>query len=215
LKIEVPFCALLMKNSFIHISVFICVVLSALNAAAQDGTVQLRFSATEVSGKVFLEWTMDLGQTCNGIDIKRSTDNLNFSLIGNIQGICGSPFDTVSYSFIDEAPILNQINYYRLTLGNLGPSQTLTVEIISLEGTGYQVRPNPMVETGRIYFDNDRSEEHSLTLFSNNGRAIRNAVTRNDFFELNTSDLAPGIFIFRINREDGIEKAVGRFMVGK
>jgi len=215
LKIEVPFCALLMKNSFIHISVFICVVLSALNAAAQDGIVQLRFSATEVSGKVFLEWTMDLGQTCNGIDITRSTDGIDFSPIGDIPGICGSPFDTVSYSFIDESPILNQINYYRLTLGNLGPSQTLTVEIISLEGTGYQIRPNPIVDVGRIYFDNDRSEEHRLTLISINGAALKQWSTRNDFFDLNVSDLPAGIFIFRIETDDGLTKVASKLVVSR
>lgn len=190
-------------------------MLSVWNSVAQDGTVQLRFSATEVGGNVFLEWTMDLGQTCNGIDITRSTDGIDFSPIGNIQGICGSPFDTVSYSFIDESPILNQINYYRLTLGNLGPSQTLSVEIIDLEGTGYQVRPNPMVGIGRIYFDNDRNEEHRLLLISINGAALKQLTTRNDFFDLNGSDLPAGIYIFRIESDDGSTKVASKLVVAK
>jgi hypothetical protein len=184
-------------------------------AQGQDGTVQLEFSATEISGKIFLAWTMNFGQTCNGIDITRSTDNLNFSTIGDIQGVCGSPTDTVSYSFIDESPNPNQINYYRLTLGNLGPSQTLSVEIINLEGTGYQVRPNPIIEQGRIYFDNDRSEEHGLTLFSVNGLAIKELTTRSDFFEINTSDLPAGLYIFRIENNQGADKAAGKLLVAK
>ncbi len=189
--------------------------LFALTSQAQDGIVQLQFSAIEVSGKVFLDWTMNFGQTCNGIDITRSTDNLNFSPVGNIQGICGSPTDTVSYSFIDESPIPNQVNYYRLLMGNLGPSQTISVEIINLQGTGYQVRPNPIVEEGRIYFDNDRSEVHRLTLNSTNGSALRQLTTRNDFFELNTSDLPAGIYIFRIETDDGSIKVASKLVVAK
>jgi hypothetical protein len=204
-----------MKSLLSYFIILTFLLALSSKAHGQDGTVQLEFSATEVSGKVFLAWTMNFGQTCNGIDITRSTDNLNFSTIGDIQGVCGSPTDTVSYSFIDESPIPNQINYYRLTLGNLGPSQTLSVEIINLEGTGYQVRPNPIIEQGRIYFDNDRSEEHGLTLFSSNGRAIRQLTTRNDFFELNVSDLIQGIYLFRIEREGGIERAIGKIVVAR
>ncbi len=190
-----------------------CLVLMAFFVKGQDGIVQLQFSATEVSGKVFLDWTMNFGQTCNGIDVTRSTDNLNFLPVGNIQGICGSPTDTVSYSFIDESPVPNQINYYRLMMGNLGPSQTISVEIINLRGTGYQVRPNPIVDEGRIYFDNDRSEEHRLTVLSTNGSILKQALTRNDFFDVNVDDLSTGAYIFRIESEAGLERAIGKFVV--
>lgn len=182
---------------------------------AQDGIVQVQFSATKVSGKVFLDWTMNFGQTCNGIDITRSSDNLNFVPVGNIQGICGSPTDTVSYSFIDQSPLPNQINYYRLMMGNLGQSQTISVEIINIQGTGYQVRPNPIVDEGRIYFDNDRSEEYRLTVLSANGSILKQTLTRNDFFDVNTADLTTGIYFFTIESENGLEGAKGKFVVAR
>jgi hypothetical protein len=84
-----------------------------------------------------------------------------------------------------------------------------------LEGTGYQVRPNPIIEQGRIYFDNDRSEEHGLTLFSVNGLAIKELTTRSDFFEINTSDLPAGLYIFRIENNQGADKAAGKLLVAK
>ncbi|MCA1764067.1 MAG: T9SS type A sorting domain-containing protein [Cryomorphaceae bacterium] len=204
-----------MKNFFIHIAIFVFAVSVSLSSSAQDGTVQLQFSATEVQGKVYLDWTMNLGQTCNGIDITRSTDGLNFSPIGNIAGICGSSFESVSYFFVDESPVPNQVNYYRLTLGNLGPSQTLSVEVIDLEGAGYQVRPNPIVDNARVYFDNDRSAEHRFTLFSENGKSLLTGNTRRDFFEINATGLAEGIYIFRIETADGSEKASGRVVVAR
>ncbi|MCZ4407286.1 T9SS type A sorting domain-containing protein [Cryomorphaceae bacterium 1068] len=204
-----------MRTFLSYSMTLISILVLSPEGLAQDGIVQLQFSATQVSGKVFLDWTMNFGQTCNGIDITRSTDNINFSPVGNIQGICGSPTDTVSYSFIDESPILNQVNYYRLLMGNLGPSQTISVEIINLQGTGYQVRPNPIVEEGRIYFDNDRSEEHRLTLISTDGSMLRQLTTRNDFFVLNTIDLSAGIYIFRIETADGSIKVANKLVVAK
>lgn len=202
-----------MKKLLVHIAILSFSVFLALSSIAQDGVVQLQFSAMEVEGKVYLDWTMARGQTCNGIDIMRSADGLNFSPIGNIAGVCGSSFESVSYFFVDESPVPNQINHYRLTLGNLGPSQTLSVEIINLEGSGYQVRPNPVVDQARIYFDNDRSAEHVLTLFNLNGKALRKGTTRNDYFHLNASGLAQGFYLFRIETSDGLEKAVGRVVV--
>ena len=204
-----------MRKLFIYISILVCSILSSLNALAQDGVVQLQFTLTEVPGKVILDWTMNLGQTCNGIDITRSTDGINFSVIGNIQGVCGSSSEEVSYFFIDESPVPNQINSYRLTLGNLGPSQTLSVEIINLEGQGVQVRPNPIIDQARVYFDNDRSKGHTFTLFSMNGQTVRKLKTRSDFFEVDATGLAQGIYILRIETEGGIERAKGKLVVGR
>lgn len=203
-----------MKKLLIHIAILFFTGFFTVGSVAQDGVVQLQFSAMEVEGKVYLDWTMDRGQTCNGIDIMRSTDGLNFSPIGNISGVCGSSFEIVSYFFVDESPVPNQINHYRLTLGNLGPSQTLSVEIINLTELGYQVRPNPVVDQARIYFDNDRSAEHVLTLFSLNGKALRKGTTRNDYFDLNASGLARGFHLFRIETSDGLKKVVGKVVVG-
>ncbi len=184
-------------------------------AFGQDGIVNLRFTATEANGRVFLDWTMNFGQTCNGIDITRSTDSLNFDVIGDIQGICGSPTDTVRYAFTDEFPVPNKTNFYRLVLGNLGPSQTVKVDIVDIDDTGYQVRPNPITESGRIYFQNDRSQAHILTLFTISGKAVEETITRSDFFEINSAKLEAGLYVFRIESEKGQSRVNGKILVTK
>ena len=50
----------------------------------------MQFSAVQVETKVQLNFTIKAGNTCNGIEIFRSPDSVNFSLIGDIQGVCGS-----------------------------------------------------------------------------------------------------------------------------
>jgi len=180
---------------------------------AQDGFYQLRFTATEASGKVFLDWTMDLGLTCNGIEITRSTDGINFTEVGFIAGVCGSTLDTVRYSFTDPSPVPNQINYYRLVLGTIGITQVVSLEIIDLEGTGYQVRPNPISTEGMVYFSNDSREPYRLILFSTRGSEERVYTTRDEFFRLNVSDMAAGLYVFRIESETGAPRSIGKILV--
>ncbi len=185
----------------------------APSSFGQDGIVNLSFSATEANGNVLLDWTMDQGQTCNGTTITRSTDSLNFKAIGDIQGVCGSTSESVSYSFTDKFPIPNQTNYYRLILGNLGPSQVVKVEIVDIGETGFQVRPNPMTTQGRIYFQNDLSENYVLSVFSVDGTLVYEQSTRSDFFELNANSLEAGLFVFSIETDSGQKNLTGKFLV--
>ena len=70
-------------------------------------------------GKVLLAWTIKSGSVCNGIQIYRSStgDSVNFDLIEDIQGVCGDLSSPVAYTFTDEDPMPNQVNYYKLLLG--------------------------------------------------------------------------------------------------
>lgn len=204
-----------MQRSFQYILSLVGILIFVMNSFGQNGIVNLRFSAIQVNGSVYLDWTMNLGQTCNGIDIVRSTDSLNFVTIGNIPGICGSPTDTVSYFFSDESPVPNGVNYYRLVMGNLGPSQTIAVEIIDLNEVASQVRPNPVGDMGRVYFKNDLSEPHLLTLFSLDGSAVKRLTTRNDFFELDSSNLHAGVYAYKITTLKGSPKANGKLLIAR
>src|SRR5437870_3891883 len=81
------------------------------------------FEAIQVENRVQLNFTISAGNTCNGIQIFRSPDAVNFIEIGDIQGVCGSSDRSESYFFIDQAPLKNKTNYYRLQLGTLGSSE--------------------------------------------------------------------------------------------
>ena len=99
-------------------------------AYAQNEDVVLNFSATEFNGKVLLTWSVTQGNTCNGILILHGTDTLNYSQIGSIEGICGSTAEVIKYQFTDISPNVNQTNYYRLSLGGIGFSYPVIVDVI-------------------------------------------------------------------------------------
>ncbi|PKO97870.1 MAG: hypothetical protein CVU14_09065 [Bacteroidetes bacterium HGW-Bacteroidetes-9] len=165
---------------------------------AQDYNILDKFIATESNGKVFLNWVITSGQTCDGINILRSTNNINFIQIGEIPGVCGSSTTPQPYSFVDENPVFNSVNYYYLELGTTGYSEILEVEIIDTRIGGYQIRPNPVIDKAQIYIDNKKSENHELWLYNLSGAHISTLNTNNEYFEFDAANLSSGIYIFAI-----------------
>ena len=182
------------------------------NVFAQHNPILDNFNVFKNNGKVFLNWTIISGSTCNGIQIYRSTDGINFMQVGSIAGICGSSSTAVNYNFTDNNPEKNKINYYRLELGNNGSSEILSVKIIDIE-SGYQIRPNPIIGKAKIYFDNNTKLQHQLFIYNLNGFQIFSSTTKEDFFELNTETFLSGIYFFTIETEGNVPKAKDKILV--
>ena len=188
-----------------------------LNAViAQESSILGRFSITETEGSVFLFWTINQGSTCNGIRVFRSSDALNYEKIGEIVGVCGSSSEAISYSFTDKNPIKNSVNYYKLELGFSGESEVLSIEIIDIEDNGFQIRPNPIKNNGRIYFDNDRKEKYHLILYQINGKIAYETSSSNDYFDFDVSGLFPAVYFFTISEiASSLVKTKGTILVVK
>jgi len=105
---------------------------SASVSVAQNHPILGKFSISENNGDVYLSWSIIAGSSCNGIQIYRSIDSINFSQIGDIPGVCGSVDFTQTYDFTDNNPVKNKVNYYRLELGNQDFSQIVSIEIIDI-----------------------------------------------------------------------------------
>ncbi len=171
------------------------------------------FSLAEGNGKVVLNWTIEAGQTCLGIDIFRSTDGQTFSSIGSIGGICGDLTKAVSYSFVDDAPVTNQTNSYKLLLGLDQESKVLSVEIIDLGSAGFQIRPHPVHQDGVVYFQNDFLDKHVLSIYQLNGHLLSEQETSDDHFILDLNIWPAGLYPFRItDSQTGKVKAKGKLV---
>ena len=187
--------------------------IAATKVFAQHNPILDNFSIFENNGKVFLNWTITSGSTCNGIQIYRSTDSTNFIQVGDIAGVCGSSSSPTPYNFTDDNPIKNSINCYRLELGGNGSSQILSVEIIDIASGGFQIRPNPIITDAKIYFDNNKKEEHHFTLYNMSGIAFLTTTTKESFFQLNATLLQSGIYFFTISTNENLPTAQGKLLV--
>ncbi|CAN5479792.1 hypothetical protein BH11BAC2_BH11BAC2_21810 [soil metagenome] len=170
------------------------------------------FSLYENRGNVYLNWQIIAGSNCNGIQIWRSTDSLEFTQIHDIPGVCGNISTPQNFDFTDKNPVKNKTNYYRLELGNTGPSEVLSIEIIAIEN-GFQVRPNPIADYAKIYFDNNINILSQLIIYNLHGQNIFSLATKENFFEVSTENLQSGIYFFTIGTEGGAPMAQGKIVV--
>jgi hypothetical protein len=169
---------------------------------SQNSAILDEFSASENEGTVYLYWIITSGSTCDGIKIFRSNDSLNFIQIGEIGGVCGSSTAPQPYSFVDEFPETNGINYYRLELGYTGYSETIFLEMIDFKDDGYQVRPNPVVDKACVFFENATGNTFTFELYNLQGQQTGSMVSKENFFEVSTMHLSNGMYVFIIYSRD-------------
>jgi len=201
-----------LKFAYRHLLIFLFLFGSVLSSRGQQTTILSSFDVFYRDGVVYLDWVISAGNTCNGTKIFRSTNGINFTEIGSIEGICGNPNSPQPFSFVDEDPVENLTNYYRLEMGATGFSEIESVEIIPLNN-GYQVRPNPARDFVKIYFENSDLIEHTLYLYDVNGTFIRSYTTGNAYFDLNVLEFAAGLYLFTISDPDREIIVKGKLMV--
>jgi hypothetical protein len=203
-------------NFDIHLKVlfFLIAVLFASNqVSAQDQPVLGKFFITKVGNDVYLNWTINAGSICSGIEIERSTDSLAFANIGNIAGTCGSISEAVSYDFTDKAPVTNKRNYYRLIFGGTQVSKVISIEFIDVEKLGYQIRPHPLVDNAVIYFENNKKSAHQIDFYTNNGSLMHSLTVTSDKFEIQRSTFSAGLYHFIISNKDNYALIKGSLLV--
>ena len=185
--------------------------LSAQIVNAQEALTNFRIEP--VDGKVFISWTLVAGFTCQGTDILRSTDSISFYEIGDIQGVCGSVDESVSYRFIDENPAKNQKNYYQLELGENGPSPILSIEYIDLGEDNLKIYPNPVTHSFSLAIQNKVSDEYLLQVFDSGGNLIHTRSFRSNLIFTNTDAWNGGVHFLRLTNLETNEVRTKRISV--
>lgn len=197
-------------NSIKPLKYYSIIMLILLSFQVRSQVTLDYFEANEDGTSIFLKWAVSQGQTCNGIDITRSSDGLFFEIIGRIEGVCGSPDVAVPYSFLDESPLKNQMNYYKLELGTSDFSEIISIEYNEKNEEGYQIRPNPVKDFTTIYFDNPNFDEVTLLVFDSFGRQVDEYSSKSSFIEIEVSNLTSGMYFFLLEKPN--ETIVGKFL---
>lgn len=180
---------------------------------AQGSPLLGKFSLSQFDGHVSLYWQIVEGSTCNGIQIYRSTDSVDFDRIGYIAGICGSEFESMNYYFTDSLPVENSVNYYYLELGTIGVSDVISIDVISSGNSGYQIRPHPVVDQATIYFNALDASSHVLRVYDMQGKEVFNDESADNFFDITTTSLPSGSYVFTISSSEKSTLINGVFLV--
>lgn len=180
---------------------------------AQNENVVGNFSVSELNEKVLLTWSIKQGHTCNGIQILRSTDSINYTPIGSINGVCGSNQSDTPYEFTDLFPEKNTTNYYRLNMGGVGFSKVLAIEIIDPGMNSYLLRPNPVFDISELHFNNEAKNDIAFTVFTPNGTAVYSTSTIDEVILLNSSNFNSGFYLFTLVNTTNRSVVNGKFFV--
>jgi len=163
-------------------------------------TILNYFNAQVLNGQVILNWEIQTGNTCDGIEIQHSTDSISYYKIGEIKGVCGSKTENISYEFKHLFPQKNSKNYYRLQLGGFAFSELETVEVLDFKN-GYLLRPNPAQDKLQLKFDRDLGS-FQIRIIDLQGHAVVNTQGMGSGIYLDASDWSPGVYVFMIQTED-------------
>jgi hypothetical protein len=194
--------------------IFVLVALPMFSQGEEPGHPILdNFSVIEIGGKVFVSVTVGQGNTCSGINVLRSDNQLSYDTVGHVSGVCGSTSHPITYSFTDATPVKNRTSYYKVELGGVGYTTVIAMLIIDTEEFGFQIRPNPAVGDVIIHFENDNNEQVEFSLYSLTGHHLKSISTINDFVQLNVSEFENGMYIFMLKEDSDRAPVKGKLIV--
>jgi len=205
-----------MKKSRDLYILFLCInVIALFNLSLAQESILQKFSAEEFNNKVVLSWTIKSGNTCNGIRIFRSSDSLIYSEIGDIQGVCGNLGYSVDYNFTDNQPVKNSLNYYRLDLGGIELTHSISIEVIDVGKQNYFLKTNPIFDQSALYFNNSTNKSAQLLIYSTNGILVKTIVTQDELFMIDAIDFPNGLYFFQLSLENNELPITGKFQVNQ
>ncbi|TNF46236.1 MAG: T9SS type A sorting domain-containing protein [Bacteroidetes bacterium] len=182
------------------------------NSWTQNEEVIESFSAEVYNESVLINFRINSGYTCNGIDVLHSTDSVNFSPVYTFEGICGSTTESIAYEYTHVNPVKNSKNYYRLYLGGPGFSWVINVLVIDLTNSSL-IKPNPLISTSELIFENNAVTEHQLVISNMYGQIVFSETTNGSSIILNRNDFVPGVYVYSIIDLEKENRVTGRLMV--
>lgn len=190
-----------MKHSKVILALLI-VVLGIYTVYSQDSKnfhpILDNFGITLDNNRIIIHWTIKAGRSCNGTGIYRSDDDINWMLIGSIDGICGNNDEPISYVFVDESPVFGAWNYYRLELGLEGFTGSVSIYLHLNEDKLIIKGDNPWSGNLQILINDDSSRWYKLVIQDLNGRTIQDLKTYSKNVVLPEMLLAHGLYLISL-----------------
>ena len=183
----------------------------------------VNFSGYKSGSKNVLKWTTSSEQNNTGFEIQRSTDGVNYSVIGFVSTLAsgGNSSTELSYTFDDNSPVVSKRNYYRLNQKDIdGRSKMSNVVLISGDkpttiGIG-GIFPNPASTTVNVLIDAPRRDDVTVVLMDVLGKTIKQKVVNveigSNTVPVEIGSLASGSYLVKVLcKSSDCETAVSKF----
>jgi hypothetical protein len=204
-----------MRKYFKHIIIVLFTSVIFQNGYSQEGITLDSFTLLQSNNSIYVRWVLSSGSTCNGTRLWRSSDSVNYEMMYEITGVCGSPSQPTPYSFVDDKPLFNKKSFYKLEFLGFGFSEPKTIEVMQLKESEYRLNPNPISQNTKLYFSKLKNVEYRLIIYNQFGKKITEVATRTNFFEINSEEYNSGLYLFFISEEYSTIITSGKFIVEK
>lgn len=161
-----------MKDHLLRIVGSIAGLGFAVAACAQEHPFIASYTLTVFDGAIRTEWVMQGGSTCNGQDVERSTDGIDFRPVHRIQGICGDPSVAVPFNWTDRTPPEFSTVYYRVKLGLDGYTSIKSVVFDQLTTSDQRFFPSPTNGEATLVVNVPAQANVELRIWDGNGRLV-------------------------------------------
>lgn len=149
-------------------------LLSAAFSLAQESEHPFieSFTLTMQDGRVLVDWVMKGGTSCDGSEVERSLNGVDFVRVHRIEGICGDPSVPVAFSWADDDPVELSTMHYRIVFGSQGRSSTKAVSFDQLVRSEQRFFPSPANSTATLLLKVPASAQVDLLIADAAGRVM-------------------------------------------
>ncbi len=153
-----------------------------------------------------IKWATESESNTSRFEIEQSSNGITYSIIGTVAA-AGNSSITHRYEFIHTSPV-NGKNFYRIKQidkdGRFTYSSTLLLQNKD-SGTNVIIAPNPVRNKTTLFFK--ETEGKTLQLLTTTGHVVytERITGTNNSHTINMSTLASGIYILRVQTENGIQ----------
>jgi len=185
----------------------------SISARAQEEPALGHLQLIEVDKKVRISITFEAGTSCDGIQIFRSQDGIDFKEIGEIPGICGDPEFSKSFFFVDENPVKNTPSFYQVVYGRKIKSEIKTIQLIQPGDAGFLSRYLPDLQSLEVLFKNPQKERYEIFVYGQNGNLIFNASSTESSFLLPSYKIPSGWYVFTLRSQKSGADILGKLIL--
>ncbi len=177
----------------------------------------MNFNAAANKNAVLLSWSTAQEINSKGFTVERSTDGVNFTTAGWVNGKGNSTVSS-NYTFTDNFVQPNVVYYYRLRqVDNDGRETVSLVRQARLTKTGITVTVSPIPARNIMnVFIKGSTQAASLNLVNAQGQLVRtwkNVNTGNSVYNLDVANLPSGIYMLNVILAE--EKIVSKVVIEK
>lgn len=157
-------------------------------------------TATDLNGKVNIQWTTLAEINNDYFEIERSQNSLDFEKIGKVDG-SGNSSSLHNYNFIDQNPLIG-LSYYRIKQVDFD-GKTTTFPIISIniskeKDFNLNIYPNPSSGNDVQLTVNIDSEVYDIIVTDITGREIFRSEANNSIVKIPSSGFKKGIYFLKV-----------------